>query len=302
MASSSDPDTSRPHIALIALEEPEIFDTNMLAGFLRQLESKAQLEKVREQWPARQAFMRHPPSTAIICPDGWLAQEKRMTLVQPALKYVRDGGILIFTGLFAEFSEPTDVNKLFSRFELPWELGDYTRFESILNPAMANFDTLHLPRAFSSDVIPLNNVANEDAVYLPAEMSRWGARLDSTTSPSDSTTASSALVKLGQGKIGYIGDVFFEEETAPLILAMCGFGDVEWPEEVFPEVETLPDKMAVSKKEAVPETVAVPDAGPSTSAWRTHPIGEGVSNDMRALSKKEAVLEKMMEKGRRGSP
>lgn len=45
------------------------------------------------------------------------------------------------------------------------------------------------------------------------------------TEPPSSTEAAAAFAKVGNGKLGYIGDVNGEKDTTPVVLAMCGLLD-----------------------------------------------------------------------------
>jgi hypothetical protein len=99
-------------------------------------------------------------------------------------------------------------NRLFARIGLPWKRGSYTRETVKLRDAAAGPQLKgRLPATYSQKALFVQNVTRSAV---------WYAQSDS------SSEAAVVLAAVGQGKLGYIGDVNGEEETEDVVLAMCG--------------------------------------------------------------------------------
>jgi hypothetical protein len=72
-----------------------------------------------------------------------------------------------------------------------------------------------LANAYSQKAVFLSNVAQSDSLYLPSSDS-----LVFSSRSVDQNTTPSALAKVGDGWLGYIGDVNNEQGSQAVILAM----------------------------------------------------------------------------------
>lgn len=226
MATSQANDTSgsvgtKPSIVLLTIDKAEFYD-DMYQSFTELLQSKANMERVTTLQQASVAFNRDPKPAVVLSADESLTIKKRGALVQEARNYVRSGGVIVFMGLFSSFSRPPDIDSLFSKLGLPWRKGDYHRTTFELNGSMRHFDTQDLAASYSQKAVHLKNVAPEDAVYLAPEGSRLESRVFGPMRIDDLKQAPAAFIQLGQGKVGFVGDVNNEEETPAVVLAMCG--------------------------------------------------------------------------------
>lgn len=221
MASSSAADDSKPLVCLLTLDKPDFFN-DLYKDFVRLLQSKARVQQIKTPEDARAAYTSRPPPAAILSADESLTASTRISLLDEALSYVRAGGILLFMGLFSSFTRPSDINTLFARLGLPWSSGDYHRTTFKINLDMKHFDTDGLARSYSQKALHLANVAHADAIYLPSDGSHVESMVFGPAPIDDKKQTPAALAKVGDGKIGYIGDVNNENETMPLVLAMCG--------------------------------------------------------------------------------
>lgn len=68
----------------------------------------------------------------------------------------------------------------------------------------------------------MNNVDSADAWYSSGENSVVESRVFSPSKVTPDAVAI-ALARVGEGKLGYVGDVNNEVETKLVLLAMCGF-------------------------------------------------------------------------------
>ncbi|KAK3618028.1 hypothetical protein LTR22_026514 [Elasticomyces elasticus] len=212
---------SKPRIVLLSLEKRPHFD-KMYTHLLTALKAKADVEMIEEPSEARQAFgcgTKAKPQ-AILVTDGALLASTRISLVQEAASYARDGGTLVFMGDFASSARSSDIENLFDTLELPWASGDYHRTTSNVNRDVKHLDTSVLVPSYSQKALYLQNVASNDAVYLPS-----GAPTQSIVFESravDTTQSPTVYGATGGGKVGYIGDVNAEDESTPVVLLMCG--------------------------------------------------------------------------------
>jgi hypothetical protein len=88
------------------------------------------------------------------------------------LRYVRNGGTLVFMGNLSSLIRPTDLDDIFQQAGLPWTHADYLRTTVYLNnPSGASQLTSLLP-CYSQKAVFLANVPVEDAWYLPNDVSR----------------------------------------------------------------------------------------------------------------------------------
>jgi hypothetical protein len=218
---SSESAGAKPIIVILTLDKSEFFH-DLYEGFVRLLETKAELRQANTPEEARAAFKSHPKPAAILAADESLTVSTRISLVHDALSYVRSGGVLIFMGLFSSFTRPPTIKTLFSRFDLPWESGSYHRSTFKLNREMTHFEKSGLAASYSQKALHLANVTYDDAVYLPGDESVVESNVFGPRRVTDRTETPAAFTKVGEGKVGYVGDVNNEDETTPMILGMCG--------------------------------------------------------------------------------
>lgn len=218
---SSEPAGAKPVIVVLTLDKAEFFN-DMYEGFIRLLKTKAEFRQANTPEEARAAFNNHPKPAAILSADESLTVSTRISLVHDALSYVRSGGVLVFMGLFSSFTRPPNIKTLFSRFDLPWESGSYHRSTFKLNREMTHFEKSGLAASYSQKALHLANVTYDDAVYLPGDESVIESNVFGPRRVTDHTETPAAFAKVGEGKIGYVGDVNNEDETTPMILGMCG--------------------------------------------------------------------------------
>jgi hypothetical protein len=204
---------SKPLIAILTLDKQDFYD-QVYADFNKLLKSHAHVEYATTPDEARAFFNRvtNKPA-AILSADESLTVSTRLTLVHEAASYVQSGGTLVLMGLFSSFSRPSDIGLLFSKLDLPWASGDYHRTTFALNPAMTHFETGGMASSYSQKALHVKNVQRGDAVYLPSDESR---------PVGDRTQAPAAFAPVGEGKVGYVGDVNNESGTTAVVLRMCG--------------------------------------------------------------------------------
>lgn len=219
---ASQHEDSRPLIVILALDKDDFYNS-MFVDFNKLLKTHANVEYATTPNAARDFFNRsvNKPA-AVLSADESLTISTRLTLAHEAASYVRSGGTLIFMGLFSSFVRPTDMELLFSKFDLPWAVGNYHRTACALNPTMTLLDTAGMASSYSQKAVHVKNVQQSNAVYLPTSESRIESAVFAPSSVEDRTQAPAAFSSVGEGKVGFVGDVNNEDDTPTMVLRMCG--------------------------------------------------------------------------------
>ncbi|OAL49084.1 hypothetical protein IQ07DRAFT_681103 [Pyrenochaeta sp. DS3sAY3a] len=144
--------------------------------------------------------------------------------------YMCGGGILILTGNCVASTKYVDLNRFLRHFEVDWTIGDntWTVCDTFLNDT---FETLKY------DYLE-NEIEGIDANYVSVRN-----RNDAWYIAADSGDALIAVGKVGDGRLGFIGDKFSRPATYAAVLAMCGLPGLakldrtEWGDEDRTEVE-----------------------------------------------------------------
>ena len=79
-----------------------------------------------------------------------------------------------------------------------------------------------LPQRYSQKAVFVNNVAPEDMWYKTDDDSEVQSMVFPPTSAKVARETAVALAKVGEGKLGYVGDVNAEDGSNAVVLAMCG--------------------------------------------------------------------------------
>lgn len=214
----------QPATALVmSLNDPGWLN-DMYKGLFSSLSKHASLKHVEDCREAVEYLDNHHP-TAVLVTDPSIRESKNSAALGKLKEYVSAGGTAIFGCMFSSFIRPPDFNVFFrGQFGLSWEFGEYHRMTVHLNPAAAgNLRATHsLPQSYSQKAVFLKNAKANEALYLPSSESRVESNVFPPTKLSESEPAV-GWTKVGDGWVGYIGDVNGEEESTGVILAMCGF-------------------------------------------------------------------------------
>lgn len=195
---------STPRILIISLHYQDMFE-GICGNLLEKLQSKATVQLVNDQETAA-AALAELPSTILIT-DEALTCEENATLWDAVLNCTKAGSTSVFMGQFSSFVVPGNIKTLFAKANLPWESASYNRTPVVINQvATGDHVAQKLPETYSQKAVFLKNVAPEDTWYMAEETGE----------------SAIALARVGQGRLGYAGDVNSEEETESVILAICG--------------------------------------------------------------------------------
>jgi hypothetical protein len=213
--------TTRPRIFLLSLDKQPFFD-DIYTRLIDAIASKATIQRASQPSSALTYLSTKTP-TAIIITDPGITKAAHSAVLEKVISYVRSGGIAIFAGQFSSFIRPNNLDRHFrSHWNLPWEFGDYHRTTVHLNQRVRQLSKLALPAAYSVKAVFLKNVAPDAALYLPSMDSVTESHVFPSEPVEDREQTPVAFTAVGEGWLGYVGDVNTETESDAVILAMCG--------------------------------------------------------------------------------
>ncbi|CAF0933566.1 unnamed protein product [Didymodactylos carnosus] len=196
----------------------------MYVKLLSQLRSKAIVTEAQTGLTAIQGISQS--LKAVLVTDPGVTKRKHSAVAQRLVSYVKeDGGTVVFMGHFSGFISPSDMNAFFSnQWNLPWKFGAYHRTTFSLNTHHnRSMDSIHnLPRTCSMKAVHLRNVPLEAVIYTATDNSRLESLVFAPTAIEDHTEYPVVFTQMGNGHLGYIGDVNTEEEDSRVIFEMCG--------------------------------------------------------------------------------
>lgn len=159
------------------------------------------------------------PSTILVSdPFITLETDEAQRLLDAVVRHTKQGCITVFMGFFSSTVQyPRFDHILKHGFDLPWRVGAYTSGTNrLMNPESNLLRRAGLIPSFYTKALYLKKVPTSHTIY-----SGPNSGTHTPYSHSSSGTAYAAYANVEFGKLGYIGDVNFEEEPERLILAMC---------------------------------------------------------------------------------
>ncbi|KAJ6508446.1 hypothetical protein C8R45DRAFT_443495 [Mycena sanguinolenta] len=216
--------STKPRVLLISLNLQPFFDTTY-PHLIDALGSKAAIRRVKTAGSAIRELDRDgedAPVAALVTDEALANERKHSPVWDAVLDYVRRGGTAIVMGHFSTFVKPLMIKPFFAKAGLPWERGDYHRTTTGLNRSVVGAAADRLPQSYSQKALAVNNVASEHVWYASGADSVIQSAVFAPDSAFRPGQAAVALASVGEGKLGYLGDVNAEEESTAVILAMCG--------------------------------------------------------------------------------
>ncbi|KAF5618480.1 triacylglycerol lipase [Fusarium tjaetaba] len=207
----------KPWILAISLSHKPFLD-EVFEPLMAQIWPKADFLRAEDTESVNRLFSREPPPTAVLITDEGLAEEQNSHVRHAVLRYVRGGGTAVVMGSFSSFVLPLNIKSFFAQAGLGWSAASYTGEEFVLNDAAVDSGlAAKMVPAYSTKALFLDNVAFNDAWYVTDEESN-------VSSPTNAKAGESAVVfaSVGNGKLGYVGDVNAEHGSNVAVLAMCG--------------------------------------------------------------------------------
>lgn len=196
----------RPKVLALVLEsEPQFNDLH--AGLINSIAPRTVFARVSDCQTALAELSRTPLSTVILAADGAITRHQAVR--EKVLDRLHAGATVILAGQFSSLVNDGQFDRLMSNLGLPWKRGNYERSNLRLwRNAVGNAALCEkLPPVYSAKAVFLRNVAPTGAWY---------------TSEHDQGQVAVALARVGQGRLGYVGDVNGEILSNDVVLALCG--------------------------------------------------------------------------------
>lgn len=152
-----------------------------------------------------------------------LTENENAHVWEAVLQYVRGGNICVVMGHFPAFVLLDNIKPFFAKAGLPWESGPYHRMTLVLNAEATDQDlATRLPSQHSQKPLFVKNVAPADSSYVTNAGSLTESRVIPPENADTPGKTAVAFARVGDGKLGYVGDVNAEKGSDAAILAMCG--------------------------------------------------------------------------------
>ena len=213
------------NILIISLEKEDYTD-EIYAQFYQALQKNATLTEVKQPRAVHAKLSTTPRPNAVILSDPALAHTKHQKLLTTLIDYVRAGGTAVAALQFSTHLKPAQTRPFFARWGVPWERGAYYRTTTALNPAgvPAPLSGAALLPSVSAKALHVKNAPREHAVYLPTAQSHVESHVYAPHPIVGAMAQESPAVwaRVGEGYLGYVGDVNGEQGSTRLILEMCG--------------------------------------------------------------------------------
>jgi hypothetical protein len=228
--------SSKPIIVVLSLagDQQGVFN-DIYGRLLGKLRDRADLRPVQSASQAADLLKPSGSNSAgtprgVFVTDSGLTLAKHDALAQKVVDYARGGGRVVMGGLFSSYASPTDISNYFAqRWNLPWRSGSYQRTTVTLNPAAGGRPSTtsspggdRLPASFSQKAVFLKNVDKSAAWYLPTPDSVTESHVFKPSPVQKTSETPVAFVRVGNGWLGYVGDVNAEEGTDAVVLGMLG--------------------------------------------------------------------------------
>ncbi|KAI0704397.1 hypothetical protein C8T65DRAFT_830765 [Cerioporus squamosus] len=262
----------RRKVLLISIQKQDWIDESY-SQLYRGLMRNAYVAEVYDAVDAIAALSDPSPPNAVIVTDGAITEAAYSAVVQQLVDYTKNGGILVFGVNFSNFLPRNKARHFFQRWELPWDSGDYYRTTFALNPAgvPSPLSPAALVPTFSMKALHLKNVPPEHAVYYATPDSRVESLVFAPTkiTAQQATQTPAAFAPVGEGFLGYVGDVNGEQGSIRLTMEMCGVrirpGDMG-TRQMMGSVTIGPEGQVNSTTRSEEEVPLAAQAGSSTSS------------------------------------
>ena len=156
---------------------------------------------------------------AILVVDAAVSSFEYREVLLRLAEYTRAGGTVIYAGTstVSKFELESTFKDV---WDLPWRASTYTNGIYTVNPRVRGIHTNGLARSYSVKATLVDNVASENAVYLPpsspSTLPKGGG-----SSAGETYQTPAAFATVGRGRVGYVGDVNGVNDTTRLVIAMC---------------------------------------------------------------------------------
>ena len=211
-----------PFVLLLSLGYADMF--NSIHGhFLTALRSRAKVGQADTKESALQNLAR-PDLIGVFVTDPAITDKKYANVLSRLVEYAKTGGTVVIGGTFSTFVRGADNDAFFKKaWGLNWKTGSYHRTTFSLNPSRPErlSEGPSLASSYSMKTVHLKGISPETVVYGPTATSRTQSMVFAPSAV-DLSEAPVVYSPMGQGFLGYIGDVNGEKDSTNVILSMLG--------------------------------------------------------------------------------
>lgn len=200
----------KPVVLLISLAGDYLF-AEIHEHCLETLYNKAHVIQALNSSAAIEHLTASDPA-GILVTDAHITYQENREVLAKVVEYAKSGKPVVIGGTFSAFMPADEMANFFNNtWGLPWSSTSYTRASLSYNPAVTSLfeHEAQLPNSIDAKSLYLKGFTLNAAVYLPGEDSH----VSSTESPI-------LYTRIGEGYLGYIGDIDGESEVTDVVLAM----------------------------------------------------------------------------------
>ncbi|KAI0474229.1 hypothetical protein F4859DRAFT_83156 [Xylaria cf. heliscus] len=192
-----------PRVLCLCLEYEGIFN-DIYASLISKITSKATMDRATTQKVALDMLTQNPLPSLIFITDGRVA--KQTNVWERVIDCLRGGSTVVLAASFSSFVNEGQFNRCFAKIGLPWKRGGYHRTNVSLRPGVVDGHLRNqLLPTYSQNAVYVKGVARSDVWYA-------GERDEVAV----------AFTKVGNGMLGYVGDVNAEDGSEAVVLSMLG--------------------------------------------------------------------------------
>ncbi|KAI1120891.1 hypothetical protein F5Y10DRAFT_113679 [Nemania abortiva] len=192
-----------PRVLCLCLEYESMF-TELYAVLISRITAKAKMDQATTRKAALDMLTQDPPPSLIFVADAGAVHH--MNVWERVIDCLRRGSTVVLAACFSSFVNEAQFNRCFAKAGLPWKRGGYYRTDVSLRTG--NIDerlNTQLLSTYSQKALYVKGVARSDVWYS-----------------GDRDEVAVAFTKVGNGMLGYVGDVNGEDGSKAVILAMLG--------------------------------------------------------------------------------
>ncbi|KAL1745724.1 hypothetical protein HDZ31DRAFT_73329 [Schizophyllum fasciatum] len=208
---------------LVVVLEDDGFWHDIHSHLLKALQSKIAVKQVNSKNQVRD-LLASPDIVGVLVVDAGVARRRNISVAKDLAAYAKRGGAVVIGGQFSNHISPPDMKSLMQKFGLSWTMGDYHRTTHARNPDNAIVQrNPSLPRSYSMKAVHIAGAERSAALYGPTENSKLESLVFAPSKIDNLVEYPVVQARVGDGYLGFIGDVNGETESTAPVMAMLDF-------------------------------------------------------------------------------
>lgn len=201
-------------------------DIDCFSASLNNLSKHADLKRARAAKAALSYLDKNTfsPPNGILITDPGVTQPDSKELLARVVAYARAGGTVVISYCFTgEMSLKHMAGFWKNAWGLPWETSSWHCTNLVLNESASTLrgPVAALQKVYSLKALSLKNVERDHSWYLPVEESVTQSAVF-PPKPDNQDETAVAFAPIGQGFVGFTGDVNMEQGTHMVVMRMFG--------------------------------------------------------------------------------